>query len=229
MLRRLFVKDVILNGKVFLSLLWLFVWVVYAARSQSGPGMATILGAVAATLMTVTLGAREERFHATAVSFSLPATRRDIVTERYLSGHLVGAAAFLLTCLIMVFVPWSNQTAAQVFDPKTMMFGLAAVSLTIAVGMPLVLRFGVMGLFAGLGGLQLFGAAALAAGALIAVAVGARVFGLRRVISEFERIIITTHQSLGSAAYAIELLSAVALITWASFRLSVWLVEGRDL
>jgi hypothetical protein len=223
MLRKLFVKDMILNGKVFFGLLWLFVWVAYAAGGMTGPGMATILGAVAATLMTVTLGAREGRFHATAVSFSLPVTRRDIVTYRYLVGHLVGVAAVLLTCLLMVAVPWSKQTAAQVFEPKTMMLALVAVSLTIAMGMPFVLRFGITGLFVGLGGLQILGLLAIVLGAAIGSA-----FALRPVMGACERIVSNVHQSLGSAAYAIELLSAVALVTWASFRLSVWLIERRD-
>ena len=223
MLRKLFVKDFILNSKVFLGLLWLFVWVAYAAGQLSGAGMATVLGGVAATLMTVTLGAREERFHAAAVSFSLPVTRRDIVRHRYLAGHVVGVVAFLLTCVLMVSVPWSKQTVAQVFDPRTMMFSLVAVSLTIAFGMPFVLRFGVTGLFVGLGGLQILGLLTFALGALIGSA-----FALRSVFRACERIIVTTHQRLGSGAYAIELLAAVALFTWVSFRLSVWLIERRD-
>ena len=223
MLRKLFVKDFILNGKVFLGLLWLFVWLAYAAGQLSGAGMATVLGGVAATLMTVTLGAREERFHAAATSFSLPVTRRDIVLHRYLAGHLVGVVAFFFTCMLMVLVPWSKQTVAQVFDPRTVMFALLAVSLTIAVGMPFVLRFGVMGLFVGLGSLQLIGLLTFVLGALIGSA-----FALRRVFRACETIIVTTHLRLGSGAYAIELLAAVALFTWVSFRLSVWLIERRD-
>jgi len=224
MLRRLFVKDLILNGKVFLGLLWLFVWVGYAARDLNGAGMATVIGGIAATLVTVTLGAREERFHAAAVSFSLPVTRRDIVRHRYLAGHLVGIAAFLLTCTLLAVVPWSKPTLAQVFDPKTMMFALVAVSLTIAVGMPFVLRFGVMGLFVGLGSLQILGLLTFVLG----LAVG-RTVGLRPVLRACERIIITTHENLGSGGFAVELLLAVALFTWASYGLSVWLIERRDL
>ncbi len=223
MLRKLFIKDVVLNGKIFLGLLWLFVWVAFAAHNQSGPGLAIILGAVAATLLTVTVGAREERFRATAVSFSLPVTRRDIVVYRYLAGHLVGIAAVVLTCILMAIVPWSEVTAAQVFDPRTLMFAVAAVSLTIAVGMPSVLRFGIAGLFVGLGSLQILGLVALVMGAVIASA-----SVTRRVFQVGERLAMTVHQNLGSAAYAIELLSAVALVTWVSFRLSVWLVERRD-
>jgi hypothetical protein len=223
MLRKLFVKDMILNGKVFFGLLWLFVWVAYAARDLNGAGMATVLGGIAATLMTVTLGAREERFHAAAVSFSLPVTRRDIVRHRYLVGHLVGVVAFLATCVLMALVPWSKPTFAQIFDPKTMLFSLVAVSLTIAVGMPFVLRFGVTGLFVGLGSLQLIGVLTFVLGAVVGSA-----FAMRRVFQACERIIVTTHQNLGSAAYAVELLLAVALVTWVSFRLSVWLIERRD-
>jgi len=224
MLRKLLVKDFVLNGKVFLGLLWLFVWVAATAGKVSGPGLAIVIGAVAAALMTVTLGAREERFHAAATSFSLPVTRRNIVTYRYLAGHLVGVAAVFLTCLIMVAVPWSKQAVDQVFDPRTMMFAMAAVSLTIAAGMPFVLRFGVAGLFVGLGGLQVLGLVSVVAGAAIATALATR----REFVRACEQTIISIHQSLGSGAYAVELLSAIALVTWASFRLSVWLVERRD-
>jgi len=224
MLRKLFVKDMILNGKVFLGLLWLFVWIGYAARDLNGAGMATVLGSIAATLMTVTLGAREERFRANAVSFSLPVTRRDIVRHRYLAGHLVGVTAFFLTCLILLLVPWSKPTMAQVFDPRTVMFALVAVSLTIAMGMPFVLRFGVTGLFVGLGSLQLIGLLTFVVGTVVGGA-----FALRPVFQACERIIVTAHQNLGSAAYAIELLSVVGLVTWMSYRLSVWLIERRDL
>jgi len=224
MLRKLFMKDVILNGKVFLGLLWLFVWVAYAARDLNGAGMATVLGGVAATLMTVTLGAREERFHAAAVSLSLPITRREFVRYRYLAGHLVGVAAFILTCVLMAIVPWSKPTAAQIFDPRTMMFALVAVSLTIAFGLPFVLRFGVVGLFVGLGSLQLIGLATFLLGAAVSGALG-----IRGVFVACERIIISTHQGLGSAAYAAELLAAVALVTWMSYRVSLWLIERRDL
>lgn len=224
MLRKLFVKDMILNGKVFLGLLWLFVWIGYSAHDLNGAGMATVIGAIAATLTTVTLGAREERFHATAVTLSLPVTRRDIVVHRYLACHAVGIAAFLLTCLLMLAVPWGKPTVSQVLDPRTMLFSLVAVSLTIALGMPLVLRFGVMGLFAGLASLQLLGLLTFALGAVVG-----RTFGMRRVLEALEQVIVTTHQNLGGAAYAIELLAAVALVTWLSLRLSVWLLERQDL
>jgi hypothetical protein len=223
MLRKMFVKDFILNGKVFLGLLWLFVWVAYASRDLNGAGMATVLGGIAATLMTVTLGAREERFHAAAVSFSLPVTRREMVRYRYIAGHVIGITAFLFTCVVMVSVPWSKVTAAQVFDPRTLMFALVTVSLTIAFGMPFVLRFGVMGLFVGLGSLQIAGLLAF----VLAVVVGSAL-SIKPVLYACERIIRQTHESLGSAAYAVELLLAVAVLTWLSFRLSVWLIERRD-
>jgi hypothetical protein len=123
----------------------------------------------------------------------------------------------------MVIVPWSKQTAAQVFDPRTLLFSLVAVSLTIAMGMPFVLRFGVKGLFVGLGSLQILGLLTFVLGAVIGSA-----FAMRPVFRACERFIVNVHQNLGGAAYAIELLAAVAVFTWMSFRLSVWLIERRD-
>ncbi len=223
MLRNLIRKDVILNGKVFLSLLWLFVWIAFAAGQLNGIAMATVLGGIAATLMTVTLGAREERFHAAAVAYSLPVTRRAVVQHRYVFGHIVGIAAFILCSVLVTVVPWSKHTAAEVFDSKTVLFGLAAVSATIALGLPLVLRFGVMGLFVGLGGLQIAGLAALAAGVVVGSA-----FSLRPVFRAVETVVIGMHRALGSAGYALEILAAVGVATWLSYRLSLFLVERRD-
>jgi hypothetical protein len=223
MLRNLVRKDLILNGKVFISLLWLVVWIAYSARQLDGVAMATVLGGIAATLMTVTLGTREEKFHAAAITYSLPVARRTIVQHRYLLGHVIGVVSFLFCSVLVVVVPWSRHTSAEVFDPKTVLFGLASVSLTMAVGLPLVLRLGVMGLFAGLAGLQVMGLVALVAGVLAGSA-----FSLRPVFRAAERAIIGMHQGLGSAGTAVEILVAVALLTWLSYRLSLFLVERRD-
>ncbi len=223
MLRKLFLKDLILNGRMFLSLLWLFVWIAYAANQMHGVAMATVLGAIASTLMTVTLGVREERFHAAAVSYSLPVTRRDVVRHRYLFGYITGIAAFVLGSALVVLVPWSTHTAVEVFDPRTVLFAVVAISLTLTFGLPLVLRLGVMGIFAGLAGLQLAGLLAFAVGALLGSA-----FAFRSVIHAFEQSAVDLHQALGSAGSAIAILSVVALMTWVSYRLSLFLIERRD-
>jgi len=223
MLRNLLRKDAILNGKVFLSLLWLFVWIAYAAGQLNAAGMATTIGAIAATLMTVTLGAREDRFHATAVVYSLPVTRRQVVIQRFVGGHLIGVLAFVIASVLMVAVPWSKHTWAYVWDPRTVLFALVTIMVTIALSMPLVLRFGVMGLMVGLGGIQLFGLAAFVLGGVLG---GTLV--LTHGVRGIETFVLALHRSLGNGAEAVLIVSMAGALTLVSFWLSLVLVERRN-
>ena len=93
-------KDVLLNGKQFWGLVPWFVWAAYALGQERMGPLTAVSGAMIGALMTVTLGAREDKFHTTAVLASLPVTRRTFVQARYLlakvhegRGDLKGAAS----------------------------------------------------------------------------------------------------------------------------------------
>jgi ABC-type transport system involved in multi-copper enzyme maturation permease subunit len=223
MLRNALRKDLLLNARHLWGILPWFLWVAYA-MSEPDAGRVTAVGAAfIGSLMAATIAAREDKLRTSATLASLPVSRRTLVEARYLVAFLVGAATYLVVVVMAAALPWSVQRAADLVDRKTVLLTLTLAGAAIAVMMPLVLRFGLLGVMVFLGALQVLG---------VAVMVAFEFFGMRAAVGVFravERGIVALHRSLDQPAVILETAAAVALATWLSFRLSVFLAERREL
>ena len=224
MLRNAIRKDLLLNGRQFWGLLPWFAWAAYALGEERMGTMTAVSGAMIGALMTVTLCAREDKFHATASLASLPVTRRTLVWARYLLALALGVVTLLIVATMAAVLPWSVQTASEAFDGKTLLLGVTVASTSVAMLMPLAIRFGVVGLIGFFAVLQVAG---------IGFLVLPAVFGMKDVLKGMfraaERGFIGLHGSLDQPGTIFQTAVIVAVAIWMSFRVSVFLVERQDL
>lgn len=223
MLRNALRKDLLLNARHLWGILPWFLWVAYA-MSEPDAGRITAVGAAfIGSLMAATIGAREDKLRTTATLASLPVSRSVLVEARYLLAYVVGAVTYLAVVVMAAVLPWSVQRAAELVEPRTLLLTLTLASAAITLMMPLVTRFGLLGVVLVLGAFQLLG---------VALMVAFELFGKRSaagVFSTIERGISDLHRNLDQPVVILETAAALALATWLSFRLSVFLAERRDL
>jgi len=223
MLRNALRKDLLLNARHLWGILPWFLWVAYA-MSEPDAGRITAVGAAfIGSLMAATIGAREDKLRTTATLASLPVSRSVLVEARYLLAYVVGAATYLAVVVMAAVLPWSVQRAAELVELRTLLLTLTLASAAITLMMPLVTRFGLLGVVLVLGAFQLLG---------VALMVAFELFGKRSaagVFSAVERGIADLHRNLDQPVVILETAAALALATWLSFRLSVFLAERRDL
>jgi ABC-type transport system involved in multi-copper enzyme maturation permease subunit len=224
MLRNAIRKDVLLNGKQFWGILPWFAWAAYALGQPHMGALTSVSGALIGALLTVGICAREDKFHATAVLASLPVTRRTFVQARYLLAFVMGAAAFLVVAGMGAVLPWSVQTAAQAFDLKTLLLGAAVAGVSVAMLMPLAIRFGLLGVVGMLAVPQVAGIALL----VLPGALGTKDV-LKGIFRAAERGFIGLHGALDQPETILQTAVIVAIAVWVSFHVSVFLVERQDL
>jgi ABC-type transport system involved in multi-copper enzyme maturation permease subunit len=192
--------------------------------SEPGAGRITAVGAAfIGSLMATTIAAREDKLRTSATLASLPVSRGTLVEARYVVAYLVGAATYLAVVVMAAALPWSVQRAAELVEVRTLLLTLTLASTAIAVLMPVVIRFGLLGVMVFLGAFQVLG---------VAVMVAFEFFGLRSAVGVFrviERGILALHRGLDQPVVIVETMAAVALAIWLSLRLSVFLAGRREL
>ena len=223
MLRNALRKDLLLNARHLWGILPWFLWVAYAMSEPDAGRMMAVAAAFIGALMATTIAAREDKLRTSATLASLPVSRSTLVEARYLVAYIVGAATYLIVVLMAAVLPWSVQRAAELVELRTLLLTLTLASVAIALMMPVVIRFGIFGVVLLLGAFQVLG---------VAVMVAFEFFGSRSAVGVFsaiERSIVALHQALNQPVVILETAAVVALATWLSFRLSVFLAERRDL
>jgi hypothetical protein len=223
MLRNALRKDLLLNARHLWGILPWFLWVAYA-MSEPDAGRITAVGAAfIGALLAATIAAREDKLRTTATLASLPVSRRTLVEARYLVAYIVGAATYLVVVVMAAAMPWSVQRAAELVEARTLLLTLTLASMAIALLMPVVIRYGLLGVLVFLGAFQVLG---------IGVMVAFEFFGWRSgvgVFSAVERGIVALYRGLGQPVVILETAAVVALAIWLSFRLSVFFAWRRDL
>lgn len=224
MLRNALRKDLLLNARHLWGILPWFIWVAYALSEPDASRMTAFAAAFIGSLMAVTIGAREDKLRTTATLASLPVSRRTLVQARFVTCYVVGAASYLVVAAMTVVLPWSVQRPAEVFELRTLLLTLTLASMAVALLMPVVLRFGLLGVLIFLGTFQVLG---------IVLFVALELFGARSAVhgifGAIERGVIALHAGLGRPATILEAAAVVAVSIWLSFRLSVLLAARRDL
>jgi ABC-type transport system involved in multi-copper enzyme maturation permease subunit len=223
MLRNALRKDLLLNARHLWGILPWFLWVAYAMREPDAGRITAVGAAFIGALMATTMAAREDKLRTSATLASLPVSRRTLVEARYLVAYIVGAATYLVVVVMAAALPWSVQRATELIELRTLLLTVTLASTAIALLMPVVIRYGLLGVMVFLGAFQALG---------VAVMVAFEFFGSRSAIGVFsaiERRIAALHQGLNQPVVILETAAVVAIATWLSFRLSVFLAERRDL
>jgi len=116
------------------------------------------------------------------------------------------------------------QDPAELFEVKTVLLTVTLASMIIALLMPVVLRFGLLGVVVFLGAFQVVGVVLFVALEFFGIRSGARLF-----FGTIERGVVALYSGLGQAGPIVETAVIVSISVWLSFRLSVVLAERRDL
>jgi ABC-type transport system involved in multi-copper enzyme maturation permease subunit len=154
MLRKALRKDLLLNARHLWGIVPWFLWVAYAL-SEPGAGRMLAVGAgFIGALMATTIAAREDKLRTSATLASLPVSRRTLVQARYVVSLVVGAATYLIVAAMAAALPWSVQNPAELFEAKTLLLTVTLASMLVALLMPVVLRFGLVGVLVVLGAFQ---------------------------------------------------------------------------
>lgn len=227
MLRDIVRFDLIVNRKALLLNAAIFtIFLTFLAHDAAMPMRTyTILGALLFSFGGMTVLTREDKFRSAALLLSLPVRRRDVVRGRYLlsaSGCLLGAALALGLSLL----PSARVEAGGAGPLSLLSPALVATSLAISVLLPFTIRFGMMGILVFLVGSQVLGLITLA---LFSLAKGTIEIELRQVLGRPLAAIRDLHQQSGALAFGLGTALVLLLLLGASYRISVALLERKEL
>jgi hypothetical protein len=224
-MRNLIFKDLILNKRY---LLWVGVFYVaylgFFGSRLSSPRLALLVGAFMSALMPLLNYTREDKFKAALLSCSLPSTRKQIVRSRYVLSWLLMLAVYLLIVPAMAFFPGGKLGLASLVNVHSIFLFLTVLTLVFAVLMPLLLRFGLVGMFVFLIGMQVLGIAVMVLESQKLVHLD-----IRGAVARVAGGLRSLNAALGGPAYFALLFVGLVLLNLASLAGSTFLFKRKDL
>lgn len=223
-------RDLILNRYVvgLTYPLWSVLWLGGPAMSGGDTmpfGLWSGGVSLACAFLPVMMLVREDKFKAGALVCSLPVTRDAIVASRYLGGWLVALTGVAVAIAAMLALSLFGVRPLRPPTPMLPATVVTVVGLAIALMLPMAIRFGMVGVFGLLIGTQLLGVVVLLAGAMFDARV---VQGIEAAVKAIVSGSARLRDALGPAAYSAVLVAAVAVLNYASFRLSSLLYRRRE-
>jgi hypothetical protein len=229
MLHRLLMREWILMRRALLLLIGIYTFfqAYFVCRVDSAREW-LVFAAVYASFLSLTLFLREDKFHATAWSCTLPIRRQDLVQARFLASWILVSGALALGLILAVVMPGSQVQIAAVFDPSTLLLAAAVVTVILALMLPFAIRFGLIGVIIFLVGIQVLGTVVL----LIAVNTSARARPARGLLSGgMEALtdgLVGLREFLSPPGFYLVVALALILVNWLGFRLAVALFRRRE-
>jgi hypothetical protein len=229
MLHNLLMREWILSRRNLLAIVGIFLaFQAYFVCRVSSPRLYLIFAAVYASMLTLTLFLREDRFGATAWSCTLPVRRRDLVLARSLGAWIIVTGSLALALLLAGIMPGSAVPVAAVFNPATLFLAAAAVTIVLALMLPFAIRFGFLGVMIFLVGIQVVGVAVL----LIAVntldsaraSKGVLAGGMEALTED----LAVVRDFLSPPVFYLAVTAALIVVNWLGFRLAVALFRRRE-
>jgi hypothetical protein len=217
-------KDLILNKKFLLIFGLLYIaYLGYLGSRVGHPREIVVLGTLMCGLLPLMQYTREDKFKASIVNCSLPVTRREIVLSRYVLSWALTLGMFFLVMGVIAVLPGRKFPTALLFSVDTVLFALAFMTIYLGLLLPLLLRFGMAGMFAFLIGIQVFGTATLILDRYKIAHVR-----LTSLAAWVRHGLLALRASLGTAAYDALIVGLMVLLTLASFSFAVFLYKRRD-
>lgn len=227
MLRKLLKRDLLLHGRMLLISYGLFLaFQLYTVLNVESARTWAVFASIYASFLSITVFAREDKFQSAAWTCTLPVTRREIVRVRFLGAWLLVTAAMVAATMIAAVTPWSIVRPSEVLRPDTLLVSAAVVTLVVALMLPFLIRFGLLGVMIFLVATQMLGAALL----VVAVAFRRRGSGsLRLDLSAIGDAVGAVHAALPWPVFAVLVLAVLAFLNWGGYRAAVWLYQRREL
>jgi ABC-type transport system involved in multi-copper enzyme maturation permease subunit len=222
--------DLIFDWKtlVFTYGLWSVLWLGGPVIEPSGHltfGLWSGWVAVACAFLPIILVGREDKFKAWALACSLPVTRDAIVASRYLGGWIVALAGVAISAAAMGALWLVGVRPLLPPTPMLPVLVLVLIGITLALMMPLTLRFGIVGIIGILVVTQLLGVAAVVASVLFRIPA---VQSVESAVKGVSTAVAHMRATLGTVAFSAVLLLAVTVLNGVSFGLSAWIYRRRD-
>ena len=221
-MRDLMLKDLRLHKKFVLGFgLAAIVYLGYFSSQANNPVVVSIFGAFLYSIIPLLIFTREDKFKATAFNLSLPVTRREFLSSRYLLGWLLMLALYAGTSWLTVSIPGTKLGPSAVFQVKTILVVLAFMAILFAALMPLVVAFGWTGLIAFLVIFQVLGIV------MMVLATAGRT-GLKAFIGGVGKAVSVAQSALGPAGFAAVLVVLIFLLNFGSFKASLFLFNRKE-
>ena len=229
MLPRLLIREWILTRRSLLLLVCIFVFFqAYFVCRATSPRQFLAFASIYASFLSLTLFLREDKFHATSWSCTLPIFRRDLVRARFLGAWLLVTGMLVLAFILAGLMPGSRVRVAAIFDPATLFLTAAAITIILALMLPFAIRFGLLGVMIFLIAFQMIGSIVL----LIAVKTSSRPQPSRGVLSggieALKDGLVTLQDLLSPPAFYLALALVLILVNWLGLRLAVELFRRRE-
>ncbi|MAG58037.1 MAG: hypothetical protein CMJ83_17260 [Planctomycetes bacterium] len=224
MLRELIHKDLVLNRNALLLNNGLFAVMVTALAHQGIGGQEYgFFSSLFFSFTAITVLVREDKFKARALGCSLPVTARGIVIGRYVLGPAAGGAGALFALSLPLVLPTSSIPGDQILAAETALTCISTITITLALLVPVTIRFGMFGILALLVGLQVLGVAAFALARRfedVALGPGHAVRWIASALGD-------AHAALGGLGFSLATLACLAIVSMLSCQASVAIFERR--
>lgn len=230
MLPELLRRDWVLNRRAVVALSAIFVaFQVFFVRLPSDlPPIWLVLTCLWAALIGVVAITRDDTFRALAWSCTLPVCRADLVRARYAGAWILVAGVVVVALALAVLVPGSEVSLAFAFDLDTLLLAAGFVTFLLALALPFLIRFGILGLAVLLVPLNIL----LPVVFVVSKATGTQdnvegtVLGW---ISAMAEAVAGLRDGLSRPVFYVAVLLLLVFTNWASYRLALALFVRREL
>ena len=217
-------SEIILNRRVMLFNLALAVAMAAAyALLLDGAG-AVVASASIAVPAQAALLVRSSKFHADATECALPVSRNQLVAGKLLTVALLMAVCALLVLSTALLVPHPGFTNAELLRPDRLATLLLLVTLVSSALVPLILRFGFLGVL-------LLVLALNVALVILLVLTAAGVIGdaLRFMFRDLPAAVAAFRTAAGFPRFHLGCLAAAAVLCFGSLELSQLIYRRKEL
>jgi len=224
-MRNLILLDLILHRKFLLPFGGIYaVWVGFYASRVESPRLSVFVSTFLCCIIPLMIFTREDKFKAAAVSCSLPVTRKQVVLSRYVLGWAMMLVVYAVIVLIAAAFPGGKLKTGDILSLNSIFLALAFLTIFFSILMPLLVRYGMVGMFAFLIGLQVLGAVVLFLSARKILP-----FSVKGIIVSIGRALASLNAHLGAPGYYLFLVAVLLALSAASFALSLFLFKRKDL
>jgi len=224
-MRSLILKDLILNKKFILLIgIPYSVYIGWLGSKVVSTREYMVVGAFILSIVPILCYARDDKFKGAVLSASLPVTRRDIVLSRYATSWLLMIVFYLLSTAVALVFPESKLTLGNVLNIKMILIFMLFLTVFISLLLPLLTKFGMVGMFVFIIGLQVLGIVGLwLASAKITIV------NLKSLIPGIGSLFAWVNSHLGAVGYLAFLFGLVLLLNFISFKCSEFIFKRKEL
>jgi len=157
-MRNLILKDLVLHKKFLAVISLLFIAQMgFFGSGINSPRIFFLFSMIMSGMIPVMIFTREDKFKALSMTCSLPVSRRQIVLARYVLGWLLTLTIEVLMAGAVLLFPGSKLGPSDLLNLNMFVFALAMMTAILSILMPLLIRFGIAGIFVVAIGAQVLG------------------------------------------------------------------------